>query len=123
MADGLDAGTCFVNTYNKTDVAAPFGGFKQSGYGKDLGKANSKPFMLQTKSGLNLREVMSMIIVAISVVQDGHHLTNNIYIFFLMKLTFHQVLLIGLLFFVFITMTMNSNFFGSKQFFFLGGEG
>lgn len=38
MADGLDAGTCFVNTYNKTDVAAPFGGFKQSGFGKDLGK-------------------------------------------------------------------------------------
>ena len=79
MADGLDAGTCFVNTYNKTDVAAPFGGFKQSGYGKDLGKAKSKPFMLQTKSGLNLREVMSMIIVVISLVQDGHHLTNNIY--------------------------------------------
>ena len=42
-----------------------------------------------------------------------------------MKLTFHQVLLIGLLFFVFITMTMNSNFFGveSKQFFFFGGGG
>ena len=100
MADGLDAGTCFVNTYNKTDVAAPFGGFKQSGYGKDLGKANSKPFMLQTKSGLNLREVMLMIIVVISLVQDGHHLINNIYryvYFFLMKLTFHQVLLIGLL--------------------------
>ena len=38
MADALDAGTCFVNTYNKTDVAAPFGGFKQSGFGKDLGK-------------------------------------------------------------------------------------
>lgn len=37
VADGLDAGTCFVNTYNKTDVAAPFGGFKQSGFGKDLG--------------------------------------------------------------------------------------
>lgn len=88
MADGLDAGTCFVNTYNKTDVAAPFGGFKQSGYGKDLGKAKSKPFMLQTKSGLNLREVMSMIIVAISVVQDGHHLTNNIYIFFFDEINF-----------------------------------
>jgi len=27
----------FVNTYNKTDTAAPFGGFKQSGFGKDLG--------------------------------------------------------------------------------------
>ena len=34
----MDAGTCFVNTYNKTDVAAPFGGFKQSGFGKDLGR-------------------------------------------------------------------------------------
>lgn len=38
VADGLDAGTVFVNTYNKTDVAAPFGGFKQSGFGKDLGE-------------------------------------------------------------------------------------
>jgi len=38
VADALDAGTCFINTYNKTDVAAPFGGFKQSGFGKDLGK-------------------------------------------------------------------------------------
>lgn len=37
MSDGLDAGTCFINCYNKTDVAAPFGGFKQSGFGKDLG--------------------------------------------------------------------------------------
>lgn len=40
-----------------------------------------------------------------------------------MKLTFHQVLLIGLFFFVFITMTMNLNFFGSKQISFLGGGG
>ena len=38
VSDGLQAGTVFVNTYNKTDVAAPFGGFKQSGFGKDLGK-------------------------------------------------------------------------------------
>ena len=41
VADHLDAGTVFVNTYNKTDVAAPFGGFKQSGFGKDLGKNGS----------------------------------------------------------------------------------
>lgn len=38
FAESLDAGTVFVNTYNKTDVAAPFGGFKQSGFGKDLGQ-------------------------------------------------------------------------------------
>lgn len=38
VSDRLDAGTVFINTYNKTDVAAPFGGFKQSGFGKDLGE-------------------------------------------------------------------------------------
>uniref|UniRef100_A0AAQ6IMS7 10-formyltetrahydrofolate dehydrogenase n=1 Tax=Anabas testudineus TaxID=64144 RepID=A0AAQ6IMS7_ANATE len=38
VSERLDAGTVFVNTYNKTDVAAPFGGFKQSGFGKDLGQ-------------------------------------------------------------------------------------
>uniref|UniRef100_A0A6Q2XLJ9 10-formyltetrahydrofolate dehydrogenase n=1 Tax=Esox lucius TaxID=8010 RepID=A0A6Q2XLJ9_ESOLU len=38
VSEKLNAGTVFVNTYNKTDVAAPFGGFKQSGFGKDLGK-------------------------------------------------------------------------------------
>ncbi|CAL8340988.1 unnamed protein product [Lota lota] len=38
VSEKLNAGTVFVNTYNKTDVAAPFGGFKQSGFGKDLGQ-------------------------------------------------------------------------------------
>lgn len=38
VASELEAGTCFVNTYNKTDVGAPFGGIKESGFGKDLGK-------------------------------------------------------------------------------------
>ena len=37
VSDRIEAGTCFVNCYNKTDTAAPFGGFKQSGFGKDLG--------------------------------------------------------------------------------------
>lgn len=38
FAEKIEAGTVFINTYNKTDVAAPFGGFKQSGFGKDLGR-------------------------------------------------------------------------------------
>uniref|UniRef100_A0A665WW93 10-formyltetrahydrofolate dehydrogenase n=1 Tax=Echeneis naucrates TaxID=173247 RepID=A0A665WW93_ECHNA len=38
VSEQLEAGTVFVNTYNKTDVASPFGGFKQSGFGKDLGE-------------------------------------------------------------------------------------
>lgn len=37
FAESIHAGTVFINTYNKTDVAAPFGGCKQSGFGKDLG--------------------------------------------------------------------------------------
>uniref|UniRef100_A0AAY4EB44 10-formyltetrahydrofolate dehydrogenase n=1 Tax=Denticeps clupeoides TaxID=299321 RepID=A0AAY4EB44_9TELE len=41
VSEKLKAGTVFVNTYNKTDVAAPFGGFKQSGFGKDLGMKDS----------------------------------------------------------------------------------
>ncbi|KAJ6221586.1 hypothetical protein RDWZM_000131 [Blomia tropicalis] len=38
VSEKINAGTCFINCYNKTDVAAPFGGFKQSGFGKDLGQ-------------------------------------------------------------------------------------
>jgi len=39
FSERINSGTVFINTYNKTDVAAPFGGFKQSGFGKDLGRA------------------------------------------------------------------------------------
>ncbi|KAK4319328.1 hypothetical protein Pmani_009720 [Petrolisthes manimaculis] len=49
VSEKLDAGTCFVNTYNKTDVAAPFGGFKQSGFGKDLGEDALREY-LKTKT-------------------------------------------------------------------------
>lgn len=49
VTDQLLAGTVFVNTYNKTDVAAPFGGYKQSGFGKDLGEEALSEY-LQTKA-------------------------------------------------------------------------
>lgn len=49
VAEKIQAGTVFVNTYNKTDVAAPFGGMKQSGFGKDLGQEALKEY-LQTKT-------------------------------------------------------------------------
>jgi len=45
VSDLLDGGTCFVNVWNKTDVAAPFGGFKQSGFGKDLGEEALNEYM------------------------------------------------------------------------------
>jgi aldehyde dehydrogenase (NAD+)/phenylacetaldehyde dehydrogenase len=37
VAAALQAGTIWVNTYNRYDPAAPFGGYKQSGFGRDLG--------------------------------------------------------------------------------------
>jgi acyl-CoA reductase-like NAD-dependent aldehyde dehydrogenase len=52
VARRIKAGTIFVNNYQKTDVAAPFGGFKQSGFGKDLGQEALNEY-LQTV-GLNI---------------------------------------------------------------------
>lgn len=37
MAANLQAGAVWVNTYNAFDSGSPFGGFKQSGFGRDLG--------------------------------------------------------------------------------------
>ncbi|MGH7676684.1 MAG: aldehyde dehydrogenase family protein, partial [Gemmatimonadales bacterium] len=37
-ARAIRAGTVWINTYNFYDSAAPFGGFKASGYGRDLGR-------------------------------------------------------------------------------------
>ena len=37
VARRLQAGTVWVNTYHPLDPASPFGGYKQSGYGRELG--------------------------------------------------------------------------------------
>ena len=37
MADELRAGTVWVNCYNIFDAAMPFGGYKQSGWGREMG--------------------------------------------------------------------------------------
>ena len=37
VARRLKAGTVWINTYNNYDPAAPFGGYKMSGYGRELG--------------------------------------------------------------------------------------
>jgi aldehyde dehydrogenase (NAD+) len=38
VARALRAGTVWVNCYNVFDATAPFGGYKESGYGRELGK-------------------------------------------------------------------------------------
>ncbi|MGX1307307.1 betaine-aldehyde dehydrogenase [Amorphus suaedae] len=39
VAGALDAGICWINTYNLTPVEAPFGGVKKSGLGRENGRA------------------------------------------------------------------------------------
>ncbi len=39
LSEALRAGTVWINCYNLFDAAAPFGGYKQSGYGREMGKA------------------------------------------------------------------------------------
>ena len=37
VASDIKAGSVWINTYNGFDSASPFGGYKQSGFGRDLG--------------------------------------------------------------------------------------
>ena len=49
FARGIKAGTVWVNTYNMTDNALPFGGYKESGFGRELGAAALETYT-QTKT-------------------------------------------------------------------------
>ena len=49
VAHAIRAGTVWVNTYNMYDPAAPFGGFKASGFGRDLGRTALEGYT-ETKS-------------------------------------------------------------------------
>ncbi len=46
MSRALHAGTVWVNTYRTVSYTAPFGGFKQSGYGKDNGREALDGYLL-----------------------------------------------------------------------------
>ncbi len=37
LADAIHAGTVWINCYNMFDAASPFGGYKSSGYGREMG--------------------------------------------------------------------------------------
>ncbi|WP_042393301.1 aldehyde dehydrogenase family protein [Streptacidiphilus carbonis] len=49
MARALKAGTCWVNTYTQFDSSMPMGGYKSSGYGRELGPETMESYT-QTKS-------------------------------------------------------------------------
>ena len=48
-ARALKAGTVWINCFNTFDAASPFGGFKESGYGRELGE-HALELYTQTKS-------------------------------------------------------------------------
>ena len=39
LARAIRAGTVWINTFDASDITVPFGGFKQSGFGRDKGLA------------------------------------------------------------------------------------
>lgn len=55
MVAALKAGVVWVNTYNQFDAAAPFGGYKQSGYGREMGHAVLDAYTQVKTAWINLR--------------------------------------------------------------------
>jgi aldehyde dehydrogenase (NAD+) len=45
-ADRLRAGVIWANTFNKFDPASPFGGYKESGYGREGGRHGLVPYLM-----------------------------------------------------------------------------
>ena len=45
MADRLKAGVVWANTFNRFDPSSPFGGFKESGFGREGGRHGLEPYV------------------------------------------------------------------------------
>ena len=49
IASKVRAGVIWANTYNKFDPSSPFGGYKESGFGREGGVAGLLPYLLTTQ--------------------------------------------------------------------------
>ncbi|AEW96164.1 MULTISPECIES: aldehyde dehydrogenase family protein [Streptomycetaceae] len=49
MADKLRAGVVWANTFNKFDPTSPFGGYKESGYGREGGRHGLEAYLAPSK--------------------------------------------------------------------------
>jgi acyl-CoA reductase-like NAD-dependent aldehyde dehydrogenase len=56
LARRLEVGTVWINTYKKFSVSAPFGGFKESGLGREKGRQGVLAYMQQKSVYLGLSD-------------------------------------------------------------------
>ncbi len=56
MARKLRAGTVWINTYRAVSVTSPFGGYKQSGIGRENGQAAINEYLLTKSVWVNTAE-------------------------------------------------------------------
>ena len=59
VARGVETGRMWVNTYNQIPVGAPFGGYKQSGIGRETHKVILEHYTQQKNIMINLNETPS----------------------------------------------------------------
>ena len=50
MANQLRAGVVWANTFNKFDPTSPFGGYKESGYGREGGRHGLEAYLTMTRA-------------------------------------------------------------------------
>ena len=48
VASRLKAGVIWCNTYNRFDPASPFGGYRESGFGREGGRQGLRPYVTLT---------------------------------------------------------------------------
>ena len=56
MADQLRAGVVWANTFNKFDPTSPFGGYKESGYGREGGRHGLEAYLAVTESRIDVAQ-------------------------------------------------------------------
>jgi aldehyde dehydrogenase (NAD+) len=54
VASALQAGVIWQNTYNKFDPSAAFGGYKESGFGREGGMSGLRPYLRVSDPGVTL---------------------------------------------------------------------
>ena len=61
MANQLRAGVVWANTFNKFDPTTPFGGYKESGYGREGGRHGLEAY-LQVSDRIDVRKTYKLYI-------------------------------------------------------------